>query len=205
MYSGAGVIPIVIIRNKPYFVLFMLNRGKLTDAGGRIEDSTSIIDTASRELFEESAGLFNINSNILHNNSVYIDIKNDDKYYRSYISIIDKFDKDYYYTNLKKIRKYIYSPFSETRDIQLISLEYIHFINNIWMNTKTNKILLLSNRTSKILERIHNKFNNLKDFFVQISTKINPIELKLKKIEIESYTYSDHKKFSITNLDTYII
>jgi len=47
-YSGSGVIPITIIDNKPYFILFGLNKNILTDAGGKIEGINSIIKTASR-------------------------------------------------------------------------------------------------------------------------------------------------------------
>ena len=47
-YSGAGVIPIIIRDNKLYLILFMLNKGSLTDAGGHVEKKTSVVNTASR-------------------------------------------------------------------------------------------------------------------------------------------------------------
>jgi hypothetical protein len=63
------------------------------------------LETASRELFEESSGLININENILKKNSVYLNIKNFDKnskyynkYYRVYFIIIENIENlnDFY-------------------------------------------------------------------------------------------------------------
>jgi len=208
-YSGAGVIPIIIHEDKPYFVLFMLNRGVLTDAGGSIEKKSSPLDTASRELFEESAGLFNIDSSILDNNSVYIDINtNSTDYYRSYITVLNNFRKQdmiYYYNNLDKIKNYNYNPFSETRGIYLISFDYIHLIDNhIYMNTDTNQVIVLSTRTGRIIKKIYDKFKDLYVFYDKITKKIKKISVKKENNDAKTYTYGTHKTIDIKNLDTFM-
>jgi hypothetical protein len=204
-YSGAGVIAIIIIDNKPYFILFYLRKNIVTDAGGQIEHINSVLNTASRELFEESAGLINISETTLDSNSFYIDIKNEDKYYRSYIIIIDSINTDDYYKNLNKINKFKFNPFSETHGIRLISLDYIDFINNdIIMRTDTNKIVILSNRTKHIIKKIYKNFDNLKIFFKKISKSLNIIKLNKTIISPESYEYASKKKIKINDLITYI-
>jgi hypothetical protein len=204
-YSGSGIIPIIIIDNKPYFVLFYLKKNIVTDAGGRIEYNNSVLNTASRELFEESAGLINISENTLDSNSFYIDIKNEDKYYRSYIIIIDSINTDDYYKNLNKINKFKFNPFSETHGIRLISLDYIDFINNdIIMHTNTDKIVILSKRTKHIIKKIYNKFDDFKIFFKKISKSLNIIKLNKTIISTESYEYASKKKIKIHDLITYI-
>ena len=209
IYSGAGVIPIIIIDNKPHLILFMLNRGSLTDAGGRIEKQTSIIDTASRELFEESAGLFNISSKILDKNSVYIDITGyDTDYYRSYLIILNNFDItyiDYYNSNLLKIKTEKYNPFSETRGIYLISLDNIHVIDNhTFVNTQDNQIIVVSGRTSKIIQKIYDICQNFDNFYDKIIKTVKPINIKKDKTDITTYTYKDHKTIDIKDLDTFV-
>jgi hypothetical protein len=210
-YSGAGVIPIILYKKKPYLILFMLNNGTITDAGGKIENNISVINTSVRELYEESAGLFNLQSEILNNNSVYFDIKYYDTYYRIYFIIFNNFDisnMNYYYYNLEKIKKNKFNPFSETRNIHLISLDYIHFIDNnkiILMNNHINQVFVLSNRTGEIIKKIYKKFTNLNDFYDSISKKINKINLQKKITNPISYTYEDHKKIKIHELITFFL
>ena len=213
-YSGSGVIPITIIDNKPYFILFGLNKNILTDAGGKIEGINSIIKTASRELFEESAGLINIDDNILDKNSVYLDIKNKDAYYRCYFIII-KFQDNHiektYTDNLDKINRFKFNPFSETKNIKLISLEDTKFINNsILLNSKlnnsklNNNIHILIKRTKHIFIKIHKICVDLIDFYNKIK-KIQIIKLNKKNISINTYEYKSSKQITINNLTTYFI
>jgi hypothetical protein len=212
-YSGAGVIPIIIHNNKPYFILFMLNKGTITDAGGRIESNVSVIDTAARELYEESAGLFNIKPSILNTNSMYLDIKHKNNlYYKVYFVLFNNFnitDIDYYYDNLKKIKKEKHNPFSETRNICFISLEYVHFMKNqnnnliMLMNDHVNHVYELSGRTGLIIKTIRNNFSDLFDFYDKLSKKINIINLKRIKTNVTSYTYGDHLDIIINDLDTF--
>lgn len=211
-YAGAGIIPIIIHNNKPYFVMFMLNKGTLTDAGGKVEDNTSVLDTATRELYEESAGLFNINSSILDKNSMYLDtIYKDNLYYRVYFVIFNNFnitDTKYYYDNLKKIKEEKFNPFSETRNICLMSFDYIHFVkdngnNIILMNDHLNQVLELSPRTTRIIKTIYNNFKDQYNFFDKLLKKINKITLKKLKKTVKSYTYNDYHKITIKDLDTF--
>ena len=218
-YSGAGVIPITIIDNKPYFILFELNKNILTDAGGKIEGNISIIKTASRELFEESAGLINIDDNILDKNSVYLNIKNKDTYYRCYFIII-KFQDNHlektYNDNLDKINKFKFNPFSETKNIKLISLENTDFINNsVLINSKLNNKVnnkvnsklnynYLIKRTKDIFIKIHKKCFDFNDFYNKIK-KLQIIKLNKKNITINTYEYNSFKQITIDNLTTYFI
>src|SRR3989304_3199471 len=55
----AGVIPFTIKNNRLYFLLGVYrDTGELTDFGGGVKTSESIIDAAYRELFEESCKIF---------------------------------------------------------------------------------------------------------------------------------------------------
>lgn len=217
-YSGAGVIPITIIDDKPYFVLFTYNKDIITDAGGKIEGTNSIIKTATRELFEESAGLINIDDKILDENSVYLDIKNKDTYYRCYFVIIRFLDNNLekvYIDNLEKFNKFKLNPFSETKGIKLISLENTKFINNsIFLISKVNgkvngklnyNINYLIKRTKDIFIKIHKKFVDFNDFYNKIKNKLKIIKLDKKNINIDTYEYNSSKKIKIDNIITYFI
>ena len=208
-YTGSGVIPIIIKDNKLHLILFLLNKGTLTDAGGRIEKQKSIIDTASRELFEESAGLFNINSRTIDKNSLYVDISgySTDRY-RTYIILFDNLDNsyiDYYKNNLIKIKMENHNPFSETCGIYLIPFDNINFIdNNTFANTLTNETIIISDRTAKIIKKIYDICENSNNFYDVLIKNIKPIHIKKHKTDIITYTYREHKNITITDLDTFI-
>lgn len=56
----AGVIPFTIKDNQLYFLLGIdRNTRELTDFGGGVKSTESVVDAAYRELFEESCKLFN--------------------------------------------------------------------------------------------------------------------------------------------------
>jgi hypothetical protein len=165
-YSGAGILPIFILNKKPYLITFTSSRGIISDAGGKKEKDDEVIYTACRELFEESAGLININEENLKNNSIYFDLKNDDKYYRSYFTIINYIDIKYYDTNLEKFKKFKFNPFTETYGIKLMSLNNIENDNNkIKMTTIDNYKLLLSPRLTQIIKKVIRKYNKLNLFY----------------------------------------
>jgi len=95
-FSGAGIIPIIIYNDNPYFILFSCGKGLISDAGGTNESNDSIEQTAMRELFEESCGIININDKDLEKKSIYLDIFNQNKnnefykkLYRVYFILID--------------------------------------------------------------------------------------------------------------------
>jgi len=213
-YTGAGVIPIILYNDKPYFILFSCGKGVITDAGGTIEYNDSIEQTALRELFEESCGIININENDLKKKSVYFDIINNNKnnefykkLYRIYFILIGNInlsDLLHYYVNLKKFKKFDRNPFTETYGIHLINLDWIHYYNNdIYMNTHTDKIKLLNNRLKIIMKNIMNKFGNLDNFYNIVNKKIKKINLKQKKINIDTYSYKNNSKIKVNDIITY--
>lgn len=233
-YTGSGVIPIIIIDKKTYFILFNsfarlitvgndfqiiskhknLSKQILTDAGGKIEDNKKPLETASRELFEESCGLININENTLKNNSVYFNIINYDKnskyfnkYYRIYFIIIDNIENlNDFYLNFKKFKKFSFNPFVETFKINLIKLnKFKKLENNIIVKTNNNENRILNQRLTRIYNLILNKFNNFDNFYKVIKTKINPIKLKKNIIDVKTYEYYTHRNIKVKNIITYFV
>jgi hypothetical protein len=214
-YSGSGIIPIIKHNKKIYFVLFSSGKNLITDAGGKIENNNSIASTALRELFEESCGLFNIDENTLNKKSKHIDVVNPikdnefyNKLYRVYFIFIDIYLPDIlqYYNNLKKIKLYDFNPFAETFGIHLISLDWIHYYNNdIYMNTHTDKLKLLNIRLKIIMSNIIDKYNNLDNFYYNISKKIKLIKIKQKIIYINTYSYKNNSAINIKDIITYIL
>ncbi len=192
-YSGAGILPLIIINKNYYFITFKLLNNLLTDAGGKKEEKNNVLDTACRELFEESAGLIKLDKLTVKNNSIHIDIGHKDKYYRCYIVLIDNIDKKIYQENLKKINKFLFNPFGETKDIKLI---------------KINKILYLK-KSNKVSPRLKNifiellKLSNIKKLKNLIKTN-NIIELNKIKHKIKTYEYYTNKKIIIKNIKTFI-
>ena len=232
IFTGSGVIPIIIINKKPFFILFNssvklitvendskiiskhknLPRQILTDAGGKIEDNKKQIETASRELFEESSGLINIDTNILEKNSIYLNIKNLDKsskyfnkYYRIYFIIIENIENlNDFYLNLKKFKKFSFNPFVETFKINLIKLnKFKKQENNIVVKTNNNEDRILNQRLTRIYNVILNKFNNIDNFYKVIKTKINPIKLEKQIIDVKTYEYYTHRNIKAKNIITY--
>jgi hypothetical protein len=204
-YSGSGVLPIYILNKIPYIVTFTSSKGIITDAGGKKEYNDSIIYTASRELFEESAGLIKINEDDLTNNSVYIDLKHNDKYYRSYFIIINDIDTEYYDDNLKKFKKFKFNPFTETHGIKLMRLDNIDIDDNkIKLISNNNYKLVLAPRLNSIIKKVLKKYNNLNKFYKQIKKNINIINLKKNKLNIDTYEYDTKKNIKITNITTFI-
>jgi hypothetical protein len=205
-YSGAGVLPIYILNKIPYIVTFTSSKGIITDAGGKKEYNDSIIYTASRELFEESAGLIKINEDDLTNNSIYFNLKHNNKYYRSYFIIIDNIDIEYYDDNLKKFKKFKFNPFTETHGIKLMRLDNIDIDNNqIKLISINNYKLVLAPRLNKIIKKILKKYNNLNTFYKQIKKNISVINLKKNKLNIDTYEYDTNKNIKITNITTFTV
>lgn len=68
----AGIIPFSIIGNTVFVCLGVdAETGKFGDFGGGIEEGESVFDTASRELEEESCGIFNITSSNVEKNYLF--------------------------------------------------------------------------------------------------------------------------------------
>lgn len=213
-YCGAGVIPIIKLNKKMYFILFSSGKNLITDAGGTIEKNKSILSTASRELMEESCGIINVDISTLENNSIYFDIINSNKnnkfynkLYRIYfilIENIDLYDLMNYYVNLKKFKKYDFNPYTETFGIHLISFDWIHFYNDkIFMNTHLDKLKQLNERLQIIISNIIDKYEDLDKFNKYLIKKIKFIKLKKNIINISTYSYKTHKKINVDNIITY--
>ena len=203
-FTGAGVLPIFILNNKPYLITFTSSRGIISDAGGKKEKKDDVIYTACRELFEESAGLININEEELKNNSIYFDLKNDDKYYRSYFTIIDNIDIKYYDTNLEKFKKFNFNPFTETHGIKLMKLNDIYIDDNkIKMTSINDYKLLLAPRLNKIIKKALKKYNKLNLLYKDLKKNINIINLKKITQDIESYEYYTYKKIKINHITSF--
>jgi hypothetical protein len=214
-FSGAGIIPIIIYNDAPYFILFSCGKGLISDAGGTIELNDSIEQTAIRELYEESCGIININDKDLEKKSVYLDIINQDKnnefykkLYRAYFILIDNInlsDLLHYYVNLKKFKPFDRNPFTETYGIHLIKLDWIHYYNdNIYMNTHTDKLKLLNMRLSIIMSTIIDIYGDLDSFYNIINNKIKKIKLNKKLINIDTYSYKNNNKINVDNIITFI-
>lgn len=202
IYNGSGILPIIIINKIPYFITF-LSRNGITDAGGIIEKNNSVEKTSIRELFEESAGLIKIKLSNLKD-SKYIDIRNKDNYYRVYFIILNEFEYNDFYINLKKIRKFKFNPFLETYSIKLIKLDIINYVNNnILLNSISNEVLMCSPRLKCIIRNILKKYNKLELFYEYLINNIKPIILNKKNINVNTYEYDTHKKIKINNLITY--
>jgi hypothetical protein len=204
IYSGAGVLPIIILNNIPYIITFTSSKGIITDAGGKKEHNDSIIYTASRELFEESAGLIDVSEDDLENNSIFIDNKYNNKYYRSYFIIINNIDITYYDKNLKKFKKFKFNPFTETHGIKLMNLNNINIDNNIIkMTSIDNYKLLLAQRLTKIIKRVLKKYGKLTTLYKDLTKTVDIINLKKIKHNIKSYEYDTYKKIKIDNITSF--
>ena len=205
IFTGSGVLPICIIDKKPYLITFTSSRGIITDAGGKKEARDTILYTACRELFEESAGLIFINENDLENNSIYIDLKNDNKYYRSYFIIINDIDITYYDKNLEKFKKFNFNPFTETHGIKLMNLNNIDLDDNkIKMTSIDNYKLALGSRLTHIIKRILKKYKKINIFYKNLKNNIDIIKFKKIIHNIKSYEYDTYKKIKINKITTFI-
>ena len=217
-YSGAGIIPIIIINKKSYFILFNSSKNLITDAGGKIESKHSILETASRELFEESCGLISINKNIIDKNSIFLDVKNlnknseyYNKYYRVYFIIIDNIENiNDFYKNFRKFKEFGFNPFVETFKINLIKLDkfdkfdkFDKLDEKIIVYTINNEIRTLNDRLTRIYNLLLEKFNSINDFNNFIKKKIKPIVLQKKIISVKTYEYNTNKNIEINDVITY--
>ena len=206
-YNGSGIIPLLYFEGKLYFIFFIFYNNVITDAGGKKEINTTILETAERELFEESSGLLKLHD--LDENYIHIDISNKDKYYRSHIIVIENIDTKYYNLNSKKITNYKDNPFTETKGIVLIQTDFLLEKNNqYFMKNNEEKYFMLSNRLKQIIKKIIKKYTTLNKFNDEIikllkTEKIKIIKLKKKKINISSYEYNTQKTIKIKNIITY--
>lgn len=121
--SGAGVIIITTYDNIPCIVLaYDIKRRKYNDFGGRFEPHKhkNILDTAKQELYEESAGLFDVKKKYFKK---FKDCKLHQTYYRYYYIKIKHVNINSYQTKLKKLKKNNAPKYMlETNDITYIPI-----------------------------------------------------------------------------------
>lgn len=133
-FKRAGVIPYTIIDDVKYFCLGVDSRyGTLTDFGGQAKKYETFTKTASRELLEESLGIFNLSSSGLYKYSKAV--YNKDMiilFIRLNLESFDKYKKEF----SQRFKK---SLVSENSDIMLI--DEITFCNII----KTGKCFKTNN------------------------------------------------------------
>jgi hypothetical protein len=118
-FKRASVIPYTFINNKKYYCMGIdSNHGTITDFGGGIKKIETFAGAASRELYEESLGIFNFNPINLYKYSVaaydsnmiilavYVKIKSKE-------SIVKNFFTNFHKANNPEVSSIIWIP-SET-------------------------------------------------------------------------------------------
>jgi hypothetical protein len=147
-YTGSGVLLLKGKQNK--FILGVDYKNELTDFGGKIDFITEKIwVTASRELYEESSGVFNVSSGNISSCN-YIDIDINLHKYRCYILPIKKFDKKLFHQ--KKINS-IYKTYSFREIIDIIEIKQETLKNLLFNKVDSPEIIpyYISPRLKKIL------------------------------------------------------
>lgn len=196
-YTGSGILPIYILNNIPYFIIIKLKNGVYSDPGGKLEPNISLLENASKELYEETCGLINIDNKKLKKSN-YHSIKisySKDKYYQSNILIINSLiNFKLYYKNLIECNKFKFNPFSESTKISLIKVSELNY--DI---LKKN----LNPRLKLIIVSILKKYNTGNNFYSEIKNKIKPIYLTKVITNPKSHEYITNKKIHIKNLYSY--
>jgi hypothetical protein len=196
-YTGTGILPIYIYNNIPYFIIIKLKNGVYSDPGGKLEPNISLLENASKELYEETCGLINIDNKKLKKSN-YHSIKisySKDKYYQSNIIIVNSLiDFKLYYKNLIECNKFNFNPFSESTKISLIKLSDLNY--DI---LKKN----LNRRLKLIIVSILKKYNTGTNFYLKIKNKIKPIYLTKIITNPKSHEYITNNKIHIKNLYSY--
>ena len=193
-YNGSGIIPIIKINNKYYFVLFqsIIRKKKLEniieDSGGKFEGNNIKI-SAIRELKEESSLIFNLenfqkNSEIkklnyvLNNFNITLENPDNKKYLSCFVYLTLKNNEDFNVDNLKKefklnmkeLWKNGFSFYTENKDIIFIPIENILDLNKNSDEIKDynqTKYYLFVRTLNIFLNLIKN--NNLKEFIKNIT------------------------------------
>lgn len=196
-HTGSGILPIYIHNNIPYFVIIKLKNGVYSDPGGKLEPNVSLLENATKELYEETCGLIKIDDNKIKKSN-YQSIKinySTDKYYQSNIIIINSaINFKLYYKNLIECNKFRFNPYSESVKISLIKVSELNY--DI---LKKN----INSRLKMIFISILKKYKTGEYFYSDIKNKIKPIYLEKIITNPKSYEYPTHKKIHIKNLYSY--
>jgi len=150
-YTGSGVI--LLDKKNNIMMLGIDYKNEISDFGGQIDKNEKIVETASRELFEETCSVINFDKNII-SNSNSIDIDRFNHKYRCYIVEYDNinFDSDVKLFNINK---------QKIKDICCTEMKFINIFNidNIKDIYKQQKLtsdpnfkFIMSKRLEKILD-----------------------------------------------------
>ena len=156
--GGAGIVIIVQLHNKPA-VLIVHNKltNKWDIPGGKIDPDENPTVTASRELREETKGLFKISHNILKDIPFRDKINPDTQHiYRSYFMYTTLPIIEFYYDNLSTLdirarQTDISSSYFETDEIDFLYLD--QFYQDITISKSVDLYTRRSNESPIILRR----------------------------------------------------
>lgn len=134
VFSRAGVIPYTVIDDEKYYCLAVDSQyGTLTDFGGYINKYETFTRAASRELYEESLGVFNYSSKNLYKYTTAI-------YDKDTIILFLRIDVNNLNTSVREFhRKYSAVNSSETSSIMWVPE------NILYMLIKTGKSYYTNN------------------------------------------------------------
>jgi hypothetical protein len=171
-YNGAGVFLIERYHNKCAIIIVKELNGLWSVPGGRTDDNDEPNETAARELFEETNGLFYINPTILKNHNSYDLVNNNNKYYKAYFVHINSknpISRENYYYNFNLINSYPFDNYwKETHKLDRLYLD-IFLRDNTNYNNGTFKTYKASNGTMiELCERDARILNNNIDLIKKI-------------------------------------
>lgn len=174
-FSGGGMLPIVNIKDKLYFLTFSSKSGVLSDAGGKTDFGETIEKTCVREFYEESCKLFNINTLDISNHK-FIDISSGKTFYRSYIPLFNiSFSQSDFLNNRTTLKTMSTSyHYLEKNNMILIPIDSVF----VRLNTNSNKIYTTKDISGQ-LRLVNRRLYKLIREFNKIS--LSPKELILEK------------------------
>lgn len=209
--SGAGVIMLTYVNDSIPSVILIHSKSKkaFEEPGGgsngrtKTKDSGNILDTARRELFEETAGVIDIRSVDMYHYYTDTSVRrkqNKKWFYRTYFMQIDDISRIHYKYNYKKLRKNKKTPkeFLETDELIIVPLNSFRNITKIGDNfvISLNDELGTYIPISKRLKRIMTDGGG-----IELAAKVL-LETKAKKA---SNTWIEHKKGFMKGVITFIV
>lgn len=152
-YTGGGVLLYKNNENDKEIILGIDYKNELTDFGGKINYSgEKVWEIASRELYEESNGIFQIDKNIIGEND-YVDIDRINHKYRCYFIPIENYEINKFHENKKMF--FQTNSFKEIVDIISVQEKVLKNIitnkSDYLVNSPDIIPFILSPRLKKIL------------------------------------------------------
>ncbi len=162
--SSAGVFIFEITQKKFNLLLVHdVSKQALTDPGGKRERNASPTETAINELYEETACLFNVCSNVL---DIYVDIeKRDGTYHRCFVLLTTPIQIDDFSSNLRILRSKTNTPkkYLETDRLVRLTKNGQHLHKRVWKFLKFifgNKNWFVDFATRYKVHNYNRKFNS---------------------------------------------